>query len=262
MRTKPIKKSSWTNPLVSREASGLIGLSKNLNIINTLTAKRYLRRFHKAAQKHGFKKYSLSQGRQTYYLGEGPHKMVIISGIHGEERAGPVALLTWLEETKRDRLIPKGVCLMICPMVAHNAWDNEVRLENRANLNNAWIRPMAPDYIHELKTEIINQEPRVFLDLHEDETIVDGEPYICKNKNNFGLIYSLKEALGVGPRKGLWHNPSDSEHRGTSEAWAWSIGCRETATIETPLKKLLARRVGFNLAVIKWVIKNIHLEMA
>lgn len=233
-------------------------MTKNLNVINGLTAERYLKRFYKAAQKHGFKKYSLSQGRHVYYLGDGPHRVVIISGIHGEERAGPVALLTWLEETKRDKLIPKGVSLMICPLVAHAAWNNNIRLENRANLNNAWIRPMAPDYIHELKTEIINLNPVIFLDFHEDETIVDGEPYICNNKKNQGIIANLKESLGVGPRKGLWQNPSDSEQRGTSEAWAWSIGCRETATIETPIRKLLIRRVGFDLAVIKWILKNIY----
>jgi hypothetical protein len=249
------KRSAWNKTLVSQEVTSLCGLSRKLNIINNLPAEKYMERFARAAKRHGFRARYLSGGRCVYYLGRGPGKVAIISGIHGEERSGPVSLLTWLEGNKRGSLIPKKVSLLVCPLVGHDAWNNKTRLENgRMNLNSVWAKERAPGYIHELKREIKNFDPSVFVDIHEDCTIKDKEPYLFRNKRVKGMIRGLQVALGVSRKKGLWESP---EYKGTSETFVFDLGCKETTTLETPQTKPIKSRVGFDLAAIKWIIEHL-----
>lgn len=253
--TKP-RKSAWQKPLISQEVSALCGSSRKLNIINNLPADKYMERFAKAAKRHGFKAQFLASGRIIYYLGKGPQKISLMSGIHGEERAGPIALLTWLETARKGKLIDKKkISLMICPLVGHDAWNKRFRLENgKINLNSVWARDRAPRYVHEIKRAIENFEPTIFVDFHEDSTITDKEPYIWRNQAAKGIILNLQHAFGCPPKKGLWKSP---QFKGTTETFVYiSTGCLETTTIETPQTKLLRSRVGFDLAVLKWIVKQ------
>jgi len=248
------KRSAWTKRIISSEVSSLVPISAKLNKINSLSADKYMERFHKAAKRHGFRARLLDSGRVVYYLGKGPAKVAIISGIHGEERSGPVALLAWLESTKRRNLIPKNVSLLVCPIIGHEAWNNKRRFESgRMNLNCVWNKERAPKYIHELKNELENFQPQIFVDIHEDSTIKDKEPYLFRNKKVKGLVKSLQIALWVPRKKGLWQYP---EYKGTSETFACELGCGETTTLETPQTKSLRSRVGFDLAAIKWILKH------
>ena len=255
MVTTKSKSSVWNKPLISQEVAALFGLSRKLNIINNLSAQKYMDRFAKAAKRHGFRARYLDDDRFVYCLGHGPSKIAIISGIHGEERSGPISLLTWLEGSKRGSLIPKNVSLLICPLVGHDAWNKRTRLENaKTNLNSVWSRERAPRYIHELKRQIKNFNPSIFVDIHEDSTIKDKEPYIFRNLKVKGVVRSLQAALGVSKKKGLWESP---EYKGTSETFVFDIGCKETTTLETPQTKPIESRVGFDLAAIKWILKHI-----
>lgn len=250
-----VARSAWRNILVAKEVRKLRYRTSKFETINNLEANEYMDRFDQAAKKHKFKKKKLSEDRAIYFLGNGSVKIAIISGIHGEERAGPVALLSWLEMTRKNYLIPEHITLMVCPLVGHDAWNNHAREENgKINLNEVWERKqILPKYISELKTAIQTFKPAIFMDIHEDSTIEDNEPYLFRERRVNGIIKKLQKALGVSTLKGLWKNP---EYRGTSETFVFRNGCLETTTLETPQTKMLKSRVGFNLAAIKWILKN------
>lgn len=132
-------RSAWRSLLVAREIKKLRNLTTKFPTIDNLEASEYMERFEIAAKKHRFKKTKMSEGRAVFHLGNGPIRIAIISGIHGEERAGPIALLSWLEMTRKDYLIPEHISLMICPLVGHDAWNNRAREENgTVNLNEVW----------------------------------------------------------------------------------------------------------------------------
>lgn len=246
--------SAWKSEIVVQEVRKMRNRTSKLKTIDNLPASEYMLRFDQAAKKHRFRVKRLSDGRSVYQLGKGPVKISIISGIHGEERAGPVSLLAWLELTKKGYLIPEHVTLLVCPLVGHEAWNNRRRHESgKTNLNSVWARERAPKYIHELKKELRRFKSQVFLDIHEDSTIRDNEPYIFRHQMIRGKILELQGALGVSPRKGLWKSP---KYRGTSETFVYDTGCFETSTLETPQTKSLRSRVGFDLAAIKWVLEN------
>lgn len=247
-------KSAWLVPVVAETIASLQPITKKLSGINKLDAESYMERFSIAAKRHGFRAKSIGDGRFVYTLGKGPRKISMISGIHGEERSGPVVLLSWLESTKRRKLIPKDVSLMICPLVGHDAWNNNFRFENgKTNLNSVWAKEKAPKYIHDLKRQLRLFKPGVFVDFHEDVTIKDKEPYIFRNGNLSGLVKNLQVYLGVSSKKGLWYPP---QYKGTSETFVFENGCLETTTVETPQTMPLRHRVGFNLTLIKWLLEN------
>jgi hypothetical protein len=254
-RKRRKKSSSWKTPLVAQEVFKMRNRAGKLKTIDNLLAEDYMIRFDQAAKKHRFKVKRLSDGRSAYQLGKGPVKLSIISGIHGEERAGPVSLLAWLELTKKGCLIPGHVTLLICPLVGHEAWNHRRRHEKgKMNLNSVWERERAPEYIHELKKVLARFKSTVFLDIHEDSMIKDNEPYIFRHQKIRGKILELQGALGVSSRKGLWKSP---KYKGASETFVFDAGCKETSTLETPQTKPLRSRVGFDLAAIKWVLENV-----
>lgn len=254
IRKRRRRASAWKSEIVVQEVRKMRNRTSKLKTIDNLPASEYMLRFDQAAKKHRFRVKRLSDGRSVYQLGKGPVKISVISGIHGEERSGPVALLAWLELTKKGYLIPGHVTLLVCPLVGHEAWNHRRRHEKgKMNLNSVWARQSPPKYIHELKKELRRFKSKVFLDIHEDSTIRDNEPYIFRHQMVRGKILDLQGALGVSPRKGLWKSP---KYRGTSETFVYDTGCFETSTLETPQTKSLRSRVGFDLAAIKWVLEN------
>jgi len=248
------KKSAWRNKLVSSKISALKKVTKSLIKINKLTHEDYMKRFSLAAEKHNFSSVDLGSSRKVFYLGNGAIRLALISGIHGEERAGPISLLKFLERTKAGKLIPSNVSLLISPLLGFDAWDKQSRENEEINLNEAWSKKAAPDYIHQLKIELENFKPDLFFDFHEDSTIEDEEPYLFRRKANKNIIFELQDALDVCRKKGIWRK--SVEYPGSSESFAHSIGCPETTTVETPQTQPLRNRVGFDLAILDWVMKK------
>ena len=257
-------KSAWKKKIVAKEVALLKPMVGKLHRINNLPAETYMNRFVAAAKKHGFKKRSLSFGRALFYLGTGPKKVLITSGIHGEERAGPIALLHYLENTPKGQLIAANSTLMVCPLIGHDAWNNKKRKENnKTNLNSVWYHKhdkdpktlRIPRYIQEMKRAIIKFKPEFFLDFHEDTTIKDKEPYCFRMNTNRGMVYNLQGVFGLSRKKGVWSYP---DWIGTTETFVAQTGRLETTTIETPQSKHLKFRVGFDLGVLKWLKKTLE----
>jgi len=247
------KKSAWKNKLVIDKISSLRS-SKTLLKINKYTHQKYIKRFDIAAEKHKFSTKDLGLGRKAYFLGNGVVHLAIISGIHGEERAGPIALLKMLEKTRKGKLIPNNISLVIVPLIAFDAWNKQNRENGGINLNESWTKKFAPDYIHNLKNELTSFKPDIFLDFHEDSTIEDKEPYLFRRRGNKNIIFELQNAIDVCRKKGIWRKCI--EHPGSSESFAHSIGCPETTTIETPQTEPLRSRVGFDLAILDWLFRK------
>lgn len=257
-------KSAWRKRIVSKEINCLKPLTGKLNKINNLPADLYMKRFMAAAKKHGFRVKTLSGGRSVFYYGKGPVKLAFLSGIHGEERSGPVSLLTMLETTKKGELFDKkAISLMICPLVGFDAWNNKTRLENKKiNLNCVWTDQYKrrPRYVGEIEKELLRFKPEFYVDFHEDSTITDKEPYMFRHKSNKGVVFLLQKTMGVSRKKGTWVRCADS--LGTSEDLMFANGCHETTTIETPQTKPLRFRVGFDLALIGWLFKTLEHKAA
>jgi len=268
MAITPRTKSAWRKRIVTTEVAKLEGFLPKLYKINNLSAESFMKRFDKAAKVHGFRAKRMRFGRSVYFLGKGPQKVLFNAGIHGEERAGPIALLTWLENTPKGALISKDFSLMISPLVGHDAWNNKQRKENnKINLNSVWIsknetksrfkfaKVRPPKYVTDIRKEIIKFNPTFFLDFHEDTTIKDNEPYLFRNQKNRGAIYNLQEAVGVSRKKGVWQ--LEDANKTTAETFVYELGCEQTSTVETPQTKPLKFRVAFDLAIIGWTFKNL-----
>jgi hypothetical protein len=255
---KKKKKSAWKNKLVSSKILALKRVSKTLSNINKFSHENYMKRFIVAAEKHNFSCVELGSNRKVFYLGSGAMHLAIISGIHGEERAGPIALLKFLERTKVGSLIPNNISLLISPLLGFDAWDKKSRENEKLNLNESWSKKAAPDYIHKLKIELENFKPDLFFDFHEDSTIEDEEPYLFRRKSNKNIIFELQNAMDICRKKGIWRK--SVEYPGSSESFAHSIGCPETTTVETPQTQPLRNRVGFNLAVLDWIMKKFETQ--
>jgi hypothetical protein len=252
VRKKKKRKSSWNNELVVSRIAVLKRQSKSLSKIDKLSYQDYMERFSIAAEKHNFTFIDLGSSRKAFVLGTGSIHLAMISGIHGEERAGPIALLKFLERTKKGRLIPDNISLFISPILGSEGWDKRDRINDNVNLNDVWSWKSAPNYIHNVKEELKNFKPDLFFDFHEDTSIEDNEPYLWRKRSNRDFIFELQKAVGVCRRKGNWRYIKD--FNGCSENFIHSIGCRETTTIETPQSASLRSRVGFNLAVLKYTL--------
>jgi predicted deacylase len=163
-----------------------------------------------------------------------------MSGMHGDEQAGPLALLEWLKIGGHRRLLKAGISLSILPLVNDRGWEDYVRNYGRRNLNRNF-NARAPQFLREIMSDMRRRAPRYFLDLHEDQQVRDA--YIFRMKDDPS---GLSEYLQNGMRcyDMVW-TPRKS-WSGTSEVFARSLGCRLAATTETPRGWSLKKRIEWH----------------
>jgi hypothetical protein len=216
--------------------------------IDQLSADQMWKRFDVAATRHGMESYELPNGARIYALGSGP-TLAILGGLHGDERAGPIALLRWLETTEKGALIPKGTALWMCPLFIGNAWDAFERKAGGIDFNRVWMpgQPGRDESVKIVERSLKRAKPRVFIDLHEDPDA--PKPYVFGYQND--LAFAPKLAHGLGARWKSWTG-KDEASIGASETFARFAGCRMTSTIETPRVKPIAERVDFHLRAVRW----------
>lgn len=98
-------------------------------------------------------------------------KICVVSGVHGYEVAGPLALLQFLEEGKIFREYP-DVEFTLFPMITPCSFDLKVRFNHSGRDSNALYETTleSSNYkeIHRFHQEIGNKVFDVFLSLHED----------------------------------------------------------------------------------------------
>lgn len=206
-------------------------------------------RFKIAAVKRGAKIQIISNGSCVAVFNSNKKpKLALMSGVHGDERAGPLALLSFVEHGK----IYSDRALWIAPMVNNLGWDRNKRKWGRYDLNRNFDPNLAPEFLLEIMRSLEKFNPNVFLDLHEDS--LRGNSYLFRNlEDPSTFVLDLQKSLDTV--HDAWKYPRD--WKGSSESYARALGCNLTSTVETPTTWELQPRVAFHLAAVKWANRKI-----
>lgn len=174
--------------------------------------------------------------------------VTIISGIHGDERSGPLSILRLLEsEGFEDYLLSMKVNLRIAPLVNDHGWDNDTREWMGIDLNRSFSCPN--QLLHELKNWILAKPSMAFVDLHEDSDV--EYPYIFQlNEDTSSLTRYVASELHATLEP--W-DYSD-EWSGSSEVFARKNGIHHCITTEAPPIWSLEDRIQWNTRAIKSVL--------
>ena len=183
----------------------------------------------------------LSNGAVIYQFGK-PNAF-IMSGVHGEERAGVMALNKFL--IKHQGKINNT---WILPCLNIEGFENQNRLCGTINLADEFREDTDLKFMQELLSILENNKPHIFVDLHEDcESDAD---YVWTHWDNFNLNPMLEENLRDFCRKnsiGLKYWPDSKYYDGTGEKFARNILIPSAYTTETFLYQNLDVRIKRNL---------------
>jgi predicted deacylase len=210
--------------------------------LENLSCKNFLKEFRKIWKGSEIK---LNKKVSMFCRGRGKCTMIVISGIHGEERAGPVAIFCWAKRLAK-MAINGRICVV--PIMHPLAWDLRIRKPNNLNLNSIWNKQkcVRASQVKKMMKIIKRQQPLIYLDLHEDTSISDEHHYIWRAKD---CIWGkqLQKKLKISTKKGLWKK-HDYE---TSESFAHSVGINRSFTVESDPHKSLKERINFHQLVLK-----------
>src|SRR5689334_12117394 len=131
------------------------------------TSSEYVERFVEAARCHDAEIVTLDHSVVMAQIGEGP-RLAVMSGVHGDEPSGPLAVLRWFEKTQPGTLIPDGLSLWVAPLINTSGWDAAVRTWGDHDLNRSFTHEAAPDFLKPLMHHLADPLPALYVDLHED----------------------------------------------------------------------------------------------
>jgi len=193
----------------------------------------------KIAQKHNPVITYLSNGSLQIQIGS--PKTCIISGLHGDERSGPLSLLEFLKQDNLQDLI-------IFPLVNDIGWSNNQRDWNHINLNRSFGLETAPDFIK----EICKIQPKYIIDLHEDSET--DYPFIFQYIQDSPdllepLIHKFDLEMEIWSDGEIWPGSTDTYFRSKG------IYC---VTLEVPPTIWsLEKRTIFQVEVLNFCINNL-----
>jgi len=179
----------------------------------------------------------LSNGAEIHTYGR-PH-LFLMAGVHGEERAGTMALMTIIRDDLKDVWILP--CLNIQGHTELNRYCGD------KNLNEEFKEDTTLNFMQELMEILRNNKPEIFVDLHED--VCAENDYIWSNfsneKNMDKKVKNFCKKNGVG----LLYQPDIDYYKGSSEQFARKIGVPSCYTTETkqyaPFDKRLKRNKDY-----------------
>lgn len=180
--------------------------------------------------------------------GKGQVSLFVISSIHGEERAGIIALYRFAQ--KLTNLKFKGkICLI--PIINSKAWNLRRRSVSNQNLNFVWNDKRAIKHPQIKKTmQILKKNPPLFfLDLHEDPNW--PKHYICRHvESKWGL--HMQKSLLVSTRSGTWKKHDNQ----SAESYVHSLGVENSFTVESSMiNHHIDERVEFHLQCLNFCLK-------
>ena len=192
----------------------------------------------------------LPEGVHLYSYGSGSPYTFIVSGQHGDERAGPLALL----EMARDGefIVAKGT-VRVCPIVSPESWDEYVRAAGGRNSNREWGGPHKTHPQVKAMMAILEEDPPdVFLDLHES----DAPMPVGKHKlelRHAGTAWGKEMLVQLGPdARGV---AMHSHIPYSAETYAHNLGIPATAAVETNSFNLeLQERIELHKSVVRLAI--------
>jgi predicted deacylase len=185
---------------------------------------------------------------------EGP-RLAVLSGVHGDERSGPLALLSFVTEAPLEDFSPDGPALWMVPLLNDDGWDNNTREWKGVNLNAAFVSDSPVPFVAEVMRDLEARVPRVFLDLHEDSE--KPFPYVYRfteDRQDFSL--RLRHALGA--EEALWSLADAERWKGSTEIFARKLGCERSATIEAPPAWPMQARIAWNLRAVRQCVAELR----
>lgn len=174
-----------------------------------------------------------------------------MSGLHGDEKSGPLAILRWLEESSQAELVPNGYQLWVAPLVNDQGWDRGEREWNGQDLNRVF-GSNAPSFLSSLMNSLESELPCVFLDLHEDSD--RPELYIYHYLGDqHGVDVQLAGVLGA--KLVDWSDLHPWE--GSGEVFLRRRGCSRCITVEIPPTWSLDVRIDCARQAIRWMSSHV-----
>ena len=180
--------------------------------------------------------------------------LAIISGLHGDERSGPLALLEWACR-KDGPLCPEDKQVWLLPLLNDQGWDKQERKWQEVDLNRSFLPggEGTPVFVQEVMNEWSHRPPVMFLDIHEDSTKPD-EPYLYWYKEETHDL-ALRLAEHLQAKSEPW---DDFDYwRGSDEVYLRSLGCQQCITIESPAGWSMEERIKWNLSAVKWCLERL-----
>ena len=177
----------------------------------------------------------LTNGAKIYQYGR--PKKFLMSGVHGEERAGVMTLISIIKDNLKD--------VWVLPCLNMQGHKELNRFCNGKNLNDEFREDTTIDFMRELMEVIRNNKPDLFIDLHEDTE--EDCNYIWSNFKN--KMNNEVELFCKRKDYGYFCYPDSGYYKYSSESWARSIGIPSAYTTESfqyqPLQDRLKVNKGF-----------------
>ncbi len=220
-----------------------------------LTFQEFYRFFKSGLQDHpstGLRQ--LAHGGAIAQINDRGPCLAIISGLHGDERSGPLALLEWASR-KDEPLCPADRQVWLLPLLNDLGWDRNERMWQEVDLNRAFLpgEEKTPPFVREVMYEWARNPPDLFLDIHEDASRPD-EPYLFWYKQETHDL-ALQMAEYLQAKSEPW---DDFEYwRGSDEVYLRTLGCQRCITIESPTGWSMQERIKWNLAAVEWCIEHL-----
>ncbi len=216
--------------------------------IDSLTSEGFNLRLRVACERHGAHVEVVANGCLIIQLGRvNAVRLAMMSGLHGDERSGPIALLRWLEETATGALVPEGVSLWLVPLVNDDGWDSNRREWKGIDLNRSFLDHVAPAFLREIMDSLKDVRPFFFIDLHEDSDVPYA--YVYRNvEDKHDLAARLQAHLNATDVPWKSEDPWD----GASEIYVRGLGTSLCTTIEAPPVWPLEERVEWHTKAIRW----------
>ncbi len=194
----------------------------------------------------------LTNGGAIYSVGGPGPRLALLSGLHGDERSGPLALLEWIEQGELGAFLPPRLALWIAPLLNDAGWDTNERAWKGIDLNRSFTESAAPAFVRIVMDDLRRRPPALFMDLHEDSEVT--YPFVFRyTRDDNDLSRQLQGVLKAEDEP--W---SDSEMwEGASEVYVRHIGCANSVTIEAPPSWELSDRIAWNLRAVTWCIDRL-----
>jgi predicted deacylase len=221
--------------------------------IDSLTSASFNLRLRAACERHGAHLEVAANGSLIMQIGRADAvRLAMMSGLHGDERSGPIALLRWLEETATGALVPEGVSLWLAPLVNDDGWDLIRREWKGIDLNRSFLDLVAPEFLREIMNSLRSAPPFLFIDLHEDSDV--SYAYVYRNVDDrHDLAARLQAHLNASDVP--WK--SDEPWDGASEIYVRGLGTSLCTTLEAPPVWSLTERVEWHTKAIQWCADHI-----
>jgi hypothetical protein len=204
----------------------------------------------------------------------GPN-VLIVSGFHGEEQAGPWGVLRYMELVPREVL--HAVNLSFIPVVNPSGFRKGKRKNVFNESPNGGFRPEVEDDELSVEGKILMAHmgelkrlaTDVFISLHEDGDMKEFYMYVYEGDvpseltkvlldvgvEHFGMLKDQKiNEPGKGTTKdGLVVN----EHDGSFEDKLREQGCAHSYATETPMKRPMDERIRCSVELIDALVKHV-----